>query len=52
MALASRGLRDLGSGLQPLAAADVGVVRAQARRVHRNAALAALLYGVALLLLP
>ena len=52
MALASRGLRDLGGGLEPLGAGELGSVRAQAHRVHRNAALATALYVVGLLLLP
>lgn len=52
MALASRGLRDLGSGLEPLGAGERSAVREQARRVHRNAAMATALYAVALLLLP
>ncbi len=52
MALASRGLRDLGAGLEPLGADELAPVRAQARRVHRNAVLAAGLYAVGLVLLP
>lgn len=52
MALASRGLRDLGSGLEQLAAGDLAPVRAQARRVHRRALLAAAAFAAAVLLLP
>jgi len=52
VALASRGLRDLGSGLEPLGSGDLAPVRAQARRVHRRALLAALAFAAAALLLP
>ncbi len=52
MALASRGLRDMGSGLEPLGAGDLDLVRAQARRVHRRAMLATLAFAAAVLLLP
>lgn len=52
MALASRGLRDLGSGLQPLGGGELDAVREQARRVHRNAALATAAFAAAVLLLP
>ncbi|HSW31818.1 MAG TPA: hypothetical protein VLH75_20210 [Longimicrobiales bacterium] len=52
MALASRGLRDLGSGLEPLGAGDLSAVQEQARRVHRNALAATVVYAAALLLLP
>ena len=52
MALASRGLRDLGSGPEPLDAGDLGAVRDQARRIHLRALLAALVCAALVLLLP
>lgn len=52
MALASRGLRDMGGGLEPLGGGELVAVREQARRVHRNAARATVVFAAALLLLP
>lgn len=52
MALASRGLRDLGGGLEPLEAGELAQVRAQAGRVHRRALLATIAFVVASLLVP
>jgi len=50
--LASRGLRDLGEGLERVAQEELAIVREQARRVHRRALLAALVYAAVTLLLP
>lgn len=52
MNLASRGLRDLGAGLERLAPDESAPVREQARRVHRRALLATLVYAAVTLLLP
>jgi hypothetical protein len=52
VALASRGLRDLGSGLEPLGAGELAQVRAQAGRVHRRALLATAVFAAAALLVP
>ena len=52
MHLASRGLRDLGSGLERLDAEELVAVRSQARSIHVRALLATLVYTVAALLIP
>ncbi|GMV05920.1 MAG: hypothetical protein AMXMBFR53_21970 [Gemmatimonadota bacterium] len=52
MNLASRGLRDMGEGLERLAPDDLVKVREQARRVHRRALMASLVYAAVTLLLP
>lgn len=52
MALASRGLRDLGDGPERLHGEDFAAVRSQARRVHQRALAATLAYAAAALLLP
>jgi hypothetical protein len=50
--LASRGLRDLGDGLERLAPEDLVAVKAQARSIHRRALIATVVYTVAALLIP
>lgn len=52
MALASRGLRDMGEGLERLDQAEREQVRRQARRVHQRALAAAVAYAAAAYLLP
>jgi len=52
VALASRGLRDMGEGMERLASEELAAVRAQARRVHARALLAAAVYAVVTQLLP
>lgn len=52
MNLASRGLRDMGDGLERLGPEELAKVREQARRVHRRALMAALVYAAVTLLLP
>ncbi|HKJ02825.1 MAG TPA: hypothetical protein VJ997_10235 [Longimicrobiales bacterium] len=52
MHLASRGLRDLGDGLERLGGEDLVAVRAQARDIHRRAFIATVVYTVAALLIP
>lgn len=52
MGLASRGLRDLGNGLERLSMEEAAPVKEQARRVHRRALFATLTYAAATLLLP
>ena len=52
MHLASRGLRDLGEGLERLGAEDLLAVRSQARSIHRRALVATLAYTIAALLIP
>lgn len=52
MLLASRGLRDMGEGVQRITdAAELAAVRAQARRVNWMSLLATLLASAALLIL-
>lgn len=50
--MASRGLRDLGGGVERLHADELATVREQARRVHRRALAATLAYAAVTLLLP
>jgi len=50
--LASRGLRDLGDGLERLGPEDLTAVRKQARGIHRRALVATVVYTVAALLIP
>jgi len=52
VALAARGLRDLGAGLERLRREEVSSVRNQARRVHRRALWATLAYALVALALP
>ena len=52
MHLASRGLRDLGDGLERMTPEDLVAVREQARRIHRRALVATLAYTAAALLIP
>lgn len=52
MHLASRGLRDLGDGLERLAPDDLVAVRGQARSIHRRALAATVVYTLAALLIP
>lgn len=53
MALASRGLRDMDQGPEAIQEADeLAAVQRQARRVHWQAALAAVIGTVVLMLLP
>lgn len=52
MQLASRGLRDLGNGLERLDTDDLLAVRSQARSIHRRALVATLAYTAAALLTP
>lgn len=49
MALASRGLRDMDRGPEPISdEAELATVRAQARRIHLQAALVAVVVTVVL----
>jgi hypothetical protein len=50
--LASRGLRDMGAGLERLGPHEMVPVREQARRVHRRAFLATVVYAAVTLMLP
>ena len=52
MGLASRGLRDLGAGLERLSPEELAPVEEQARRVHRRAFFAAVVYAAVTLMLP
>lgn len=52
MALASRGLRDMGDGPERLDAQESLRVKEQARRVHLRAFGATVAYAVLVLLLP
>lgn len=52
VALASRGLCDLGAGLERLSPDETTSVRTQARRVHRRALWATVAYAVVALALP
>ena len=52
MALASRGLRDMDEGPDPLPVDEARIVRRQAARVHRRAFAAALLVTLVAWLLP
>jgi hypothetical protein len=50
--LASRGLRDLGDGLERMDGEELLAVREQARSIHRRAFVATVVYTVAALLIP
>jgi len=50
--LASRGLRDLGDGLERMDPEELTSVRRQARSIHKRALIATVVYTAAALLIP